>query len=148
MDIDFITDVADEFKISFGDNPKAVSGNRALVNRFELTFMTKTRRFLFDNETIVVDEYGGDAERLINKPNILNNNQSIAGSMDVVVEQTVKSMKSDEPPNIPNTEKISNAKVIGINVINDIVYGIVQIFPVETESYEDILFNLPIIRRT
>jgi len=148
MDIDFTTDLTNGFNISLGDNPKGVSGNRALVNRFEMTFMTKTRRFLFDGATTVVDEYGGDAERLINKPTVLNNNQSIAGAMDVVVEQTVQSMKSDEPPNVPDTEKINSAKVIGITIISDVVYGSVQIFPVETELYGDILFNLPIIRRT
>ena len=148
MDIDFITDLTNEFKISLGDNPNGVSGNRALVNRFEITFMTKTRPFLIDGDTTVIDEYGGDAERLINKPNVLNNNQSIAGVMDIVVEQTVKSMKSDEPTNIPDTEKINSAKVIGINTISDVVYGTVQIFPVEVEQYGDILFNLPIIRRT
>jgi len=148
MDIDFITDLSSDFKISLSDNPQGVSGNRALVNRFEITFFTKNRQFLFNDEDIVVDEYGGDAEKLINKPRVLNNVQSIAAAMDIVVSQTVKSMKNNEPSNIPSTEKIDSAKVIGINIISDTVYGTVQIFPVETESYEDILFNLPIIRRT
>ena len=147
MDIDFITDLSGGFSISIGDNPIAVSGNRALVNRFEITFLTKTRTFLFGESDIVVDNFGGNAYKFINKPQVLNNMQSIAAAMAQAVEQTVKSLQRDEPVGLPNTERISGANVVNMSIINDVIHATVQIHPVEAQPGVDLLFNLPIIRR-
>jgi len=146
MDIDFFTDLRSQFKISIGDNPQGVEGNRALLNRFEITFLTKTKMFLFDGK-LITDDYAGDAEKYINKPQVLNDPQSIAGGVSVSIDQTVASMKSDEPPGVPNTEKIESAELIDIEIIDDIVFAKIQVHPVEVELYQDLMFNLPIIKK-
>lgn len=148
MDLDFITDVSNQFSIAIGTNPQQVSGNRALLNRFEITFLTKTRRFLLNGDKVIVDNFGGDAVRFISMPQVLNNPQSIAAAVSVAIDNTVKSLKGNEPPNIPNTEKISGAKLISIAIEDDgYVYAEIEVIPVEKEFYEAIKFNLPITRR-
>lgn len=148
MDIDFITDIRNQFSIILGDNPKGVEGNRALLNRFEITFLTKTRRYLIDDTRVVVDNFGGDAIKFIGKPQVLNDLQSIAAAMSVAIDQTVASLKSDEPAGVPNTEKISSAKLLDLTVGNDgFIYAQVQVFPVEAELFDALKFNLPITRR-
>jgi len=146
MDIDFITDLRDQFEIGIGENPQGVEGNRALLNRFEITFLTKTKMYLFGGK-MVVDEYAGDAEKYINRPQVLNDPQSIAGGISVSIDQTVDAMKSDEPPGTPDTEKIESAELINIEIINDIVFAQIQVNPVEVELYSNLLFNLPIIKK-
>jgi len=145
-DIDFITDVSTgEFRITLGDNPNKVVGNRALVNRFEITFLTKTKLFL-EGSTFVIDNYGGNAEKFINRPHVLNDLQSISAAIATSMDQTVQSMKNDEPVGIPNTEKIAGADLVSVDVVNDTVVATIKINPVETETLEALMFNLPIIR--
>jgi len=146
MDIDFTTDLREQFKIGIGDNPQGVDGNRALLNRFEITFLTKTKMFLFGDK-LVVDEYAGDAEKYINRPRVLNDPQSIAGGVTVSIDQTVAAMKGDEPEGIPDTEKIESAELIDIQIIDDVVFARIQVHPVEVELYQDLIFNLPITQR-
>ena len=147
MDLDFTTNLNDGFEISIDDNTQGVEGNRALLNRFEITFMTKTKRYLIGNTSITIDNYGGNADNFINKPQVLNDIQSIAASVSVAVDKTVESIKNDEPPGIPNTEKLDSAEVIDVNIIDDVIYAQIQVNPVEVEPYTDIMFNLPIIKR-
>ena len=52
-DIDFITDLRETFQISLTDNPQSITGNRALLNRFEITLLTKRRKYFSDNRTII-----------------------------------------------------------------------------------------------
>lgn len=145
-DIDFITDLSTgEFHITLGDNPGSVTGNRALVNRFEITFMTKTKVFLEGN-TFVVDPYGGNAEKFINRPHVLNDLQSISAALVTAMDQTVQSMKGDEPVGIPDTERINSAELVSVDVISGVVTATIKINPVETETMEALMFNLPIIR--
>jgi len=147
MDIDFITDLREQFEIAIGDNPQGIDGNRALLNRFEITFLTKTKRYLF-GERLVIDEYAGDAEKYINRPQVLNDPQSIAGGISVSIDKTIESMKNDEPEGIPDTEKIDSAELINLEIINDVVFAQIQVHPVEVELYQNLVFNLPIIKRT
>lgn len=147
MDIDFITDLSEGFSISIGDNPQGVTGNRALLNRFEITFLTKSRRYLLNNNIIIVDNFAGDAEKFINRPQVLNDPQSIAAAISIAIDQTVESIKRDEPSGTPNTEKLDRAELIDINIENGLVYANIQVFPIETETYESLMFNLPIIRK-
>lgn len=144
-DIDFITDITGQFQISLGDNPQAVTGNRALLNRFEITFLTKTRRFR-EGDTLVVDNYGGDADKFINRPQVLNDIQGIAAAVETAVDQTVQSLLSDQPDTIPDTEKLDRAELLDVSVQNDVIVASIRVHPVEVESYEDLMFNLPIIR--
>jgi len=145
MDIDFITDLNEGFQISLTNNPRKVEGNRALLNRFELTFFTKRREFDF-NSSIVQENYGGDAQKFIDRPVVLNDVQAISASVSIAIDQTVQSMKNDEPDNILNTEKIDRAELISLEVVGGIITATIQVYPVEEELYEDLRFNLPIIR--
>ncbi len=146
MDIDFTTDLVETFAISLEDNPQPITGNRALINRFEIVFMTKQRPFLLDDEKII-DTFGGDAEKYINRPQVLNNLQSIAAAISAAVDQTVKAIFSDQNEFTPLTEKLQSANLIDIQVVEGVVYARIQVNPVEVEPYSNIQFNLPIIRR-
>jgi hypothetical protein len=146
-DIDFITDMTEGFQISLTDNPRKVSGNRALLNRFEITFLTERRVFYTDTDK-VQDNFGGNANSLIGKPQVLNNLDAIAASITLVMKETVRCMQLDEPNGLPDTEKIEKAELIGIDVIDDIVTAQIRVYPVEAETYSALEFNLPIIKRS
>jgi hypothetical protein len=145
-DIDFITDLSDgTFRITLGDNPTAVIGNRALVNRFEITFMTKSRVFILGNK-YVTDTYGGNAQKFIDKPQVLNNIQGISAAVATAIDLTVQSMLDDQPGNLPDTEKLSSAELISLDIVNDMINAVIQITPVQTEPYSVLKLNLPITR--
>jgi len=146
-DIDFITDMTEGFQISLTDNPRKVSGNRALLNRFEITFLTERRVFYTDTDK-VQDNFGGNANSLIGKPQVLNNLDAIAASITLVMKETVRCMQLDEPNGLPDTEKIEKAELIGIDVIDDVVTAQMRVYPVEAETYGALEFNLPIIKRS
>jgi len=145
MDIDFTTDSSAGFQITLGDNPLGITGNRALMNRFEITLLTKRRQFGL-GDTLVVDNYGGDAQKFINRPAVLADTQSISAALATAVDQTVQSMLMDQSARLPDTEKIVSAKVIGLDMIADIITASIQIVPVQTELYSNLIFNLPIIK--
>jgi hypothetical protein len=148
MDIDFQTDLTGSFTISIGDSPVAVEGNRALVNRFEITLLTKTRTYLMSDDSLVTDNFGGDADKFINKPHVLNDMQGIAASVETAVEQTVKSILADQGTNVPNTEKLDRAELVSIDLNGEVVYAVVRVYPVETEAYADLVLNLPVTKRS
>jgi len=145
-DIDFITDLSGgSFTVSLTDNPDKVIGNRALVNRFEITFLTKSRTFIFGNQ-YVTDPYAGNAQKFINQPQVLNNLQGISSSIATAIDLTVQSMLNDQPGSLPDTEKISRAELISLDVVDGSISAVIQITPVETESYDALRLNLPIIK--
>lgn len=144
MDIDFTTDLRSGFEISLTSNPKGVTGNRALLNRFELTFLSKRKDYNLGGSTMIQDNYGGDASKFIGVPRVLNDTQGISAAVAISIDQTVESMKNDEPENLPDTEKLDSAELSRIEVINDIVTAIIKVNPVEVESYDVLQFNLPI----
>ena len=145
-DIDFITDLTSgSFYITLSDNPGKITGNRALVNRFEITFMTKLRVFILGNQ-YVTDVYGGDAQKFISQPQVLNNLQSISAAVATAIDLTVQSMLNDQSASIPDTEKLSSAELTNLDVVNDMINAVIQINPVEVESYDLLKLNLPIIK--
>jgi hypothetical protein len=144
-DIDFITDIRQGFSVSLGDNPKSVTGNRALLNRFEITLLTRKREFGL-GESIIIDNYGGDADRLINKPRVLSDVRSISAAVKLAMDQTVKSMQEDEPEGLPETEKLAGAEIIEMLTVADVITASISVLPVEVDSSEELKFNLPIIK--
>jgi len=144
-DIDFITDLTNGFDVSLGDNPRSVKGNRALLNRFEITLMTSRRQMVYDDKTII-DDFGGDAQKFINQTRVLSDTQGIAAAVDRSVTQTVLSMKRDEPAGLPDTEKIESAEILSIDIVQGVITAKIRVMPVEVESYDLIEFNLPIVR--
>jgi len=145
-DIDFITDLSGNFEISLSENPKSVSGNRALLNRFELTFMTKRRAFDIGGN-VVLDKFGGDATKFISVPRVIADEQGISAAISVAIDQTVDSLKGDDPGHLPDTERIDRAELLSLDVIGDVVTASIRVVPVEAESPGDLEFNLPITRR-
>lgn len=145
MDIDFITDIRSGFNISLTTNPKQVSGNRALLNRFEITFLTKRREYNLDGN-IIQDDFGGDARKFIDTPRVLSDNQGISAAVSIAIDQTVESIKSDEPLGVPDTERLDSAELIGLEIVNDVINARIQVNPVEVEAYSLLQFNLPITR--
>jgi len=145
-DIDFITDLSKGiFQITLGDNPLAVSGNRALMNHFEITFLTKTRTFILNNQYIT-DSYGGNASDFIDKPQVLNNIQGIATAIATSIDLTVQCILDNQPGNIPDTEKLLSAELISLDVVNEVVAATIEVHPVQYESNEALRLNLPIIK--
>ncbi len=145
MDIDFITYLGSGFNVSLTSNPKGVSGNRALLNRFEITFLSIRREYNL-GDTMVQDNYGGDAKKFIDVPRVLNDTQGIAAAVSAAIDKTVESMQGDEPSSVPDTEKIASAEIASIEIIDDIVTAVIKVNPVEVESYDILQFNLPITR--
>jgi hypothetical protein len=147
MDIDFQTDLSNGYVIEIGDNPQPVYGNRALLNRFQITFLTSIRRFVMNSDSVVSDNYGGDAGRFMNKSHILKDIQSISASISIAIDQTVACIKGDEPFNIPDTERIESATLVSIDIIEEMVYAVIEVKPLQIELYEDLKFRLPIVKR-
>ena len=148
-DLDFITDLRNgDFKVSLTDNPQSVSGNRVLLNRFEITFLTKIKMyFLGDSGAPVIDRYGGNGEDLITSPQVINDPQGIMAKLTIAIEKTVDSMKSDEPNTIPDSEKISGAELINMYIQNGIVFAKIKVDPVEIQSYNYLISDLPVTKR-
>ena len=144
-DIDFITITTNGFEVSLTDNPREVSGNRALLNRFEITFLTKRKQFLQGND-VLVDTFGGDIERFVGVPRVLEDTQSIAASLSAVIDNTVESLKNDINDKVPNTERIESAELVEIYNVSGVITAKIRVIPVETENYSVLEFNLPIIR--
>jgi hypothetical protein len=144
-DVDVITDLTKGFQVTIGDNPQEVTGNRLLLNIFEITFLTKKRSFVYNDE-VVQDPYGGDAEQTIGRQSVLADSQSLSAAIIIAINETVKNMKLDETPSTPLTERIDRAELLSLDIIDDIVTAQIQVFPVETEKYVDLMWNLPIIR--
>jgi len=144
-DIDFITITTNGFEVGLTDNPRKVSGNRALLNRFEITFLTKRKQFLQGNK-IMVDPFGGDANRFIGVPRVLEDTQSISAAVSAAIDQTVESLQNDVNDAVPDTERIDSAELTEIDTVDNIITAKIRIIPVETEEYSVLEFNLPIIR--
>jgi len=142
-DIDFFRTDDESFTVSLGDNPQKISGNRSLVNRFEIIFLTTSRRFLWGG-SVVIDDFAGDADKYINRPQSLNDLQGIATSVATAIDKTVQSLKSDQPDTLPNTEKLDRAELSSIDIVEGIVYATIRVFPVEVEFYDALVFNFPI----
>jgi len=145
-DIDLITDLTQDFSVTIGDNPQEVYGNRLLLNIFEITFLTKKRQFVYNKE-VVIDPYGGDAEKIINKQNVFLDSQSLSAALIITINETVKSMQSDETEFTPKTEKIEKAELVSVDIINYTVYATIRIYPIEVEAYTDLIWRLPIIKK-
>jgi len=147
-DFDFITDLRSGFQVSLTGNPQVVSGNRALLNHFEITFLTQAKVYLLgDNEVTFVDNYGGNADDLVSRPQVLNDPSGIISAISVCIERTVQSMIQDQPENLPNNEKLSGASLLNMYIENETIFAQIQVDPVETDSYEVLIVNLPVIQR-
>lgn len=146
-DLDFITDLTGGgFKISLTGNPQKVTGNRALLNRFEIVFLTKAKAYLL-GETPVIDNFGGNADALITKPQVINNANAIIAAISICIERTVKSLLQDQSESIPDNEKIISAELLNMYIQSDIIFATIKVNPVQVDSYDVLVTNLPVIKR-
>lgn len=145
MDIDFVTDLNSGFNVSLTSNPQQISGNRALLNRFEITFLTNRREYRL-GDVPIQESFGGDAKKFIDSPRVLSDTQGISAAVSIAIDQTVKSLKNDEPTGLLNTERLDSAELTSIEIINDIITAVITVIPVEAETYDILQFNLPITR--
>lgn len=148
-DLDFITDLTNgDFKVSLTENPMKVTGNRALLNRFEIVFLTQAKAYLLgDVEAPVIDNFGGGANLLISRPTVLNDLNAITGAITIAIERTVKSMQRDQPDNTPDNEKLLSAELLNIYIQDGIIMATVKVDPLLVDSYDTLVTNLPIIKR-
>ena len=147
-DLDFITDLRSGFEISLTNNPQKVSGNRAMLNHFEITFLTQAKVYLMgDNQEGFLDNYGGNADSLVTRPQVLNDPNGIISAITVCIERTVQSIIQDEPESLPNNERLQGATLLNMKIENGIIFAQVQVVPVETDGYDTLVTNLPVIRR-
>ncbi len=145
MNIDFNTIVRDgTFQIELSN--RSVYGNRALLNRFEICFLTEAK--LFENKgEYIMDSFAGNAYTYVNSPFVLNDLSSIAGGVSIAIDKTVSSLRSNEDDSVPDTEKIRSAALNNISVENGIVYAAIDVVPLEIEPYSDLKFRLPITKK-
>ena len=148
-DIDFITDLRSGFEISLTNNPQKVVGNRALLNHFEITFLTQAKIYLMgDDQEGFLDNFGGNASALVTRPQVINDPEGIVSAITICIERTVQSVLQDQPEDLPNTEKLDSAALLNVDVLNGIIYAKIQVIPVETENYASLVTNLPVIKRS
>jgi hypothetical protein len=100
------------------------------------------------DETVVVENFGGGAINRLGKPRVLSNIQAIAASINTITNQTVKDMQADEKIDTPSTERIEKAEVLSVDSVNYIVTATIRVYPVEVEAYDNLIFNLPIVRES
>lgn len=154
MDLDFGHN-QETGEIFIDPNMQSVSGNRALVNLFQCTLLTKVKQYTessFDSTTgtvaskIVIDSFGGDAEKYLTAPSVSNTVQGVAAAMSTSISQTIQCIKDNQDNQTPNTEKLLNAKLNSLDIINGIVTAVIEIIPVEYETWGQLMLNLPIVR--
>jgi hypothetical protein len=143
-DIDFKINTEEGFTISLDGVSGGVTGNRALLNRFQIAFMTNIRAFLNVDGGVESDNFGGDAPKFLGTSIAVNNTSVIAASLLNAISTTVASLKSTEDASIPGTERISSASLDSLNVLGDVVSANIRVVPVETQSYSDLIFSLPV----
>lgn len=143
-DIDFIINEDDGYTVSLVSSANSVTGNRALVNRFQIAFLSNTRSFLNVDGAVESDEFGGDAQRFLGVPIAVSNSSAIAAALLNAIEATVSSLKSNEPSGVPNTERIDTASLESLSIEGDVVKANISVVPLETESFSSLLFSVPI----
>lgn len=143
-DVDFVINQDDGYTVSLISSANSVYGNRALMNRFQVTFLSNTRAFLNVDGAVESDEFGGDAQRFLGVPIAVSNSSAISAALLNAIESTVSSLKSNEPSGVPNTERIDTASLESLSVEGDVVKANISVVPIETELFSSLIFSVPI----
>jgi hypothetical protein len=146
MDIDFNT-ILNENEFYVEPSLNSVSGNRALINRFEIILMTNWRQYRYEgSDESVLDSFGGNAFNTASDVKNITDETSITASMSVVVQNTVDSIKLDEHDGIPDNERISSANISNVYVSGDTIYTDIDIKPIEKEDIINTNISIPIAK--
>lgn len=143
-DIDYTVDIGSGFSVSLEDNPKKATGNKALANRFEITFLTSTKKYLLGESEVVTDGYGGNADSVVGQMHALNNEQSIAASVTVAIDKTVESIIQNQETITEANERLVSASLTSLDIRGDTVYAKIELVPEEYEEYYPLYYSLPI----
>lgn len=147
MDIDFHTTLGNTFAVGVPASAGSVSGNRKLLNRFEIVFMTDRIEFGPASDPLKESTgFGGNANKLMRSGLVLSNPQAIVSVLQTCVDLTVESLKSTETDTDPATERIQSASITELNIEGVEVKAKIQVVPLETEAWVDMVLNLPITR--
>lgn len=142
-DIDYIRNINGGFYISFNETSRKAVGNKALANRFEITFLTSSKKYLLGGQ-VVTDDYAGDASKFVGQSHSLNNTQSIASSMTIAIDKTVESILENQGDVTDPKERLVSAELIGLEVEGDTIYAKIEVVPEEYENYYPLYYSLPL----
>jgi len=147
MDIDFSTtlDVKNN-TISIEPGTKAVSGNRALLNQFEIVMLTKWKKFFYPETKQVTEvRFGGNSSASSSSLHATDKT-SIMAAMTASIRNTVQSIQLEQSNlSLPDTEKLDSATLEALDTYGDQVVSVINVVPVETEPQVDLKLNLPVI---
>lgn len=143
IDIDITNN--DDGTIDIFESNNAVLGNRALVNRFQIVFLTNsTSVFYSDSKSPKTDQQGGDASKFIGTPHALATPASIAASMIIAIERTVKVIKTNQSK-VRNAEsRLAGASLVSIDIVDGMIYGVIDIAPEKREPGLSTIYNAAI----
>jgi len=148
MDIDFTTTLdIKNGDISIEPGTRSVSGNRALLNQFEITLLTSWRQYFYpDTKQVVEERFGGNVIFGGSSVMNVNNKAEIAAAMTAAIRNAVISIKSDQAGRILlSTERLSSASIESLESYGDRVVAVVNVVPEEIEPESDLKLNLPVI---
>jgi len=143
-DIDIIPDYEGGFSISLGNNSNIISGNVALLNRFQITFFSEGIFYNGTDNGQIVDNFGGRAMSMLGTPRALSDIQGITASLTAALNNTVESIKSATPDTTPKTEVLSRAEISDIYTDNGVITAVIDIYPEELQGSELPRFFIPI----
>lgn len=146
MDIKFSNFFDSGFEVGFGNVVDSVSGNRLLVNRFEIAMFTNPTYYQ-TTSGVEYDGFGGGMSSLLESPISVNNIQTIAAVLTTCIDNTVQSIISTTPDTSPNTEKLRSAELSFVGASGDTVVATVNVVPMELESSDQLLIQIPISSR-
>lgn len=128
-----------EFSIGVDNGSKAVTGNRYLANRFQITFLTKSKLYIYGDGNKESDGYGGGVQAYAGTERALDNPESVMASMSIAVDKAVDDIKSDQKSSDP-TERIESASVLSVDIAGTTVYSTIKIVPEKMQTINDLLY--------
>ena len=146
-DIDIFSINENGFEMTTGESESLVSGNRALLNRFQITFFYEDMNIVSDTGETIYDEYGGRAFSMIGSPRALRNTSSITASITAAMNNTAESIKLNTDETALNTERLDRVELDSVLAVGDTVTAVINVYPVELETLDVPSFNIPITSR-
>ena len=143
----FPTNVDGDFTVSIGTTASECSGNKALLNRFQIIFFDEGLNFQAEDGTVISDDFGGRAKSILGTGRSLVNDDVVRAAMVVTIKNTVSSLIGSTDDATPATERLKSATLAGVEVVGDIVTAVIEVIPEELDSSTIPEFKLPLIGR-
>jgi len=117
--------------VSVSDTSSYSTGNESLSSRFLILMMAPD---------------GGNASKMIGTTSINGDDTLLTGAIIAVIEDTIEAMHRTEGL-LPDTEKLEDAYLSSMKVINGVITATIEVVPVERESEADLSLRVPITKR-